>query len=334
MFLFLRLLTKSFALSIITLKSFLPVNHNLLNSNGDNLISLLLTYGFTNHISLPTRVTKNHQSLIDVLYSNQPDLLNSTEVVGCPFSDHRFVLASFNIKCQKQYCSVYNSRSLNLTKLNQIKAFLSTFSFTFLDSFVSVNDRWSALCKTLLDIVDTFAPVKQLRSRKRSLEWIDREVQTLMHKRDKLYRLACASGLPREDPIWDSVRYLRNKCKSLVRTKMKEYFADKSASFFKNSQKFWKFYRSNGIIQDKSSSTPNNISSILDSSNILLTDSTSIANTFNNHFTNLKPTINFSQDECSDFINNSFTNHKRLGNLKNSSFSFSKISDKEVLALF
>jgi hypothetical protein len=116
---------------------------------------------------------------------------------------------------------------------------------------------------------------------------------------------------------------------------MKEYFADKSASFFKSSQKFWKFYRSNGTIQGKSSSSSSNhIASILDSSNALLTDPSSIAKTFNNHFTSLKPSINISLEECSDFINNSFLSHKRLGNLKTSSFSFSKISNKEVLILF
>jgi hypothetical protein len=214
--------------------------------------------------------------------------------------------------------------------LNLIKTSISDISFSSFDHLTDVNDRWAAFCKTLIDIIDIAAPYKQLRARKRSLEWVDNDVRVLMHKRDKLFRLACSSGLPRSDPIWDGVRLLRNKCKSLIRAKMKSFFADKTTSFFKSSQKFWKFYRSSGTLHDKSNSAT--ISSI-SQNNSLTTNSDAIANLFNQHFSNLKPSSFHIDSDCSDFVNNSFTDYKRHRNLKTSSFSFSLVSVNDVSQL-
>jgi len=297
------------------------LNHNLLNTNGTNLISLLSTYGFTNHVSNPTRITKKHQSLIDVFFSNHSDFIHSTEVIGCPFSDHSFVLTALNIKCQKFPCSFFKSRSLTAAKLNLIKAAISDISFSSFDYLTNVNDRWLAFCKILLDTIDIIAPYKQLRARKRTLEWIENDVRVLMRKRNKLFRLASASGLPRNDPIWDTVRLLRNKCKSLIRAKMKSFFADKTASFFKCFQKFWNFYRSSGTLKNKSNSS---VISFITEKNNLITDSQAIAYTFNSHFTNLKPTSFFNDSDCSDFTNKSFIDYKRHSNLRTSAFSFSQ----------
>ena len=64
-----------------------------------DLHSVLLSYNLTNTVTLPTRVTKNTSSLIDVIIINKKYNNNSTEVVNLGYSDHFVqILCSFGEK--------------------------------------------------------------------------------------------------------------------------------------------------------------------------------------------------------------------------------------------
>lgn len=89
---------------------------------------------------------------------------------------------------------------------------------------------------------------------------------------------------------------------------MIDYFSKKSAKDFKNTKKFWKFYRDSiKIRSDKSGSTvPTNI--IKDG--IEISDQTELAEIFNAHFTSIGSCSLSSSDKCTRFIKSHFNDLK------------------------
>ena len=62
---------------------------------------LFSRYGFNQLIDIPTRVTENTVSLIDLIYVNKIDDIVCHGTL-CKIADHDGVLVSFDIVCKKQ----------------------------------------------------------------------------------------------------------------------------------------------------------------------------------------------------------------------------------------
>jgi exonuclease III len=71
----------------------------------------VLSYNLTNTVTLPTRVTKNTSSLIDVMIMNKQYNNNSIEVVNLGYSNHFAQILCFLVNKQ-------NNRMENITKRN------------------------------------------------------------------------------------------------------------------------------------------------------------------------------------------------------------------------
>ena len=82
-----------------------------------------------------------------------------------------------------------------------------------------------------------------------------------MKKRDLLHAAAVKSKTSRFDSInWDRFRAARNMYKSTMRKKMKNYYSDKTASYFGSSKKFWTFYKS--VVKTKKISSLSSVKNI------------------------------------------------------------------------
>jgi hypothetical protein len=95
----------------------------------------------------------------------------------------------------------------------------------------------------LLKIIDSFAPLTSKRKNKPidGYPWLDLELLIAKNNRDYSYRLATKSKLGSD---WELYKSARKYFNCLNRQKINHYFASKSAKDFKNSKKFWKFYKS------------------------------------------------------------------------------------------
>jgi len=199
--------------------------------------------------------------------------------------------------------------------------------FLFYGSIDCINDKFFAFKKLIIDVLDSVAPLKQVRIKIDNQPWFDDELRKLTNERNRVHSFAY--DFPPSDPIWDRFRQIRNKCKSMNRWKMCEFFKDKSTSYFKTNKKFWAFYKS--VIKTKNSSNNQTIGNILDiKTNQSVSSAEDISRVFNEHFTNIKCEAAVSDEACIDYVNSSFLECKRNGTLAVEPFSFKQISSEAV----
>ena len=96
---------------------------------------------------------------------------------------------------------------------------------------------------------------------------------------------------------------------------------------FKNSKKFWEFYKSSiKIRSDKSQSKSPNL---LITDNVRTSDPEKISNLFNGFFTSIESISLTKNDKCIDFIDNLFNDLKKENRIRTSSFGFSFVRTSE-----
>ena len=309
------------------------LNHNLLTRRGKPLNDLLSIHNFKNLNNSVTRPCS--ASLIDVIFSNSQTLVCDSSTLECPFSDHSFLLCSLGqlkVSRTKSLDNCVRARCLNERTLDAIKSELAGYSFGPFNSLNDINLIWCSFANQLLALIDAHAPMKQLRRRKIEQPWVDNELLKLMLKRDQLHsRIRSTPAHERgNDPRWIAFRELRNRCKSLYRSKMKEFFQDKTSGHFKNSKKFWKLYRS--VISTKSSSNSSSISAVKDpSSGVTCTEPQQVCDAFNRHFSNYVLPSDVTHDCAYDRINTNFHRLKREGRLRiQREFTFGDFTCSEI----
>ena len=297
---------------------------------------------FKSFMNLPTRQTSrkisgvDHVSstCLDVVYSNS-NLISDVITTACPFSDHNFVLLSLDAKCSNFSPSSVETRALNASKLNLVNEALKLAPFGALDSAFddsadSMNDKFFAFKKLIIDVLDQVAPLKTVRIKIDNQPWFDDELRKFTNERNRIHSYAL--NYPSSDPIWDRFRQFRNYCKSLNRRKMIEFYKDKSNSYFEGNKKFWVFYKSViSVIKTKKSTNNQIIGNIFDvESNNSVSSPGDIARVFNRHFTSLKCEAEVTNENCSDYVNNCFLKYKRDRLLSTEPFSFNLISAEIV----
>ena len=191
-----------------------------------------------------------------------------------------------------------------------------------------MNDKFYAFKKLIMDIIDELAPCKKIRLKKNNLPWIDGEVKELFLARDKLHALALEHS-DRTHPIWKTFIEYRNRCKSLLRRKMIEFYADKTSSKFNSSKNFWTFYKSVVKTKKHASTTPSNI--IDATTNESHSSSHAIAEVFNRHFTNIRIDSMINDDDSNFFVNETFRKLKLDRNIQCPSFTFKEITALDVI---
>ena len=98
------------------------INCDLLSENNVNVNALLNVsdvYGLRQLITEPTRVTPSSSSLIDLIFTNQPDLVSFSGVSHVGISDHSLVYAFQEVSIPSA------SKGIKLVNYRQFKHFVS-----------------------------------------------------------------------------------------------------------------------------------------------------------------------------------------------------------------
>ncbi len=161
------------------------------------------------------------------------------------------------------------------------------------------------LKKMILHIIDDCAP-KKLKSK--GLPWLDADTFKLRYYRDKLCHAAIKSKL---DDDWSKYKAVRNDYGRLIRTKMMNFFFDKNSNFFKSPKKYWSFWKK--FVKTKNSSSGCSLTcSEFVVNNVKTTDPTTIANSFNNHFSSFQAPMKPSKTDCAMHVFDRMSNLRRM----------------------
>jgi hypothetical protein len=217
----------------------------------------------------------------------------SAAVIEFPFSDHSLIFVQIDIKKINEELELRQTRKLNQGNLASILKEIKSLDFSIFYSIVDINLRWHLFKRVLLNILDTFAPLRRPIPRKhRCVPWYDDELVLNKKHLLSLFKKACTSN---EMNDWNNFREARASYQSSFRKKKVDFFADKTSKSFKSSKRFWQFYSSSMKLKnsDLSSRAPKSI----EQNNETYTTPTTIAEKFNSFFANLGTDSIVSLDE-------------------------------------
>jgi transcription elongation factor Elf1 len=284
-----------------------------------NVFSKIL--GFHNEVKQPTRSVmrrsrKNHSSfidcssLIDVVLHNS-DLECSTSLIGCPFSDHKFVACSISsppiyTKAGNEFIgrsySVKNMTALN----NAISA--TDFSSVTLESIQDPNIKLGRFNAVMTELIDKFCPLQTFTVKDKDVcPWMNRDLLALKNERD--YYLSLFESTPdksKSSQDWVAYTSIRSRWQKANREAQSEYYKSKQITDFKNSKKFWDYYKAS--IRVKSDLPASFLPTrIVNEDGRVLSSPSDVADGFNKFLTNIKSSSKITLDSAEHQIYKTFS---------------------------
>ena len=162
--------------------------------NDDQLVSnsklkkIVDLANFHQLIDKPTRVTPNSKTLLDVIITNNSDIVISSEVTPCHLSDHDMISVKVNIGKPRKIIETKTFRSLKNydkdTFCNNLMEQIPAFN-RILDTD-NVNQQVDILTSTFMTCLDSCAPIVTKKIYRPPAPWITEEIKKEMEYRDNL----------------------------------------------------------------------------------------------------------------------------------------------------
>lgn len=178
----------------------------------EQLVSLLSTYGLSQVVKEPTRVTVNSSTLIDHVYIKHDNFVSVSNIDNC-FSDHRMIKFSIRHHCKHSNSSFVNRRVYNNENVIGFKGRLAAETWATVYAEQGINQQFNAFYEIFLRHFYASFPVKKVFVRTRS--WITEEVRQSSNRLKMLFQMYKQSLIDRN-------RYLLAKnahCKLVIATK-------------------------------------------------------------------------------------------------------------------
>jgi len=253
------------------------------NSNISNqLIEISQDHGLTQIVNKPTRSTPETENILDLFFSNQPDMINRHDVIP-GLSDHDIPLLDISTRIslnKKKPRRVYQYKKGNMEGL---VSDLSDFSDTFCNnhsnsSSFNINNMWNELKEEILKVMDKHIPSKMLSSSKHLAPWISMQIKHEIRKRDRLYSKAKTSN---EDTDWERFKLQKRKVQSTIRKSYWNHVENNilindEQNFGETQKKFWKHVKS--LKKDRTGTAP------LKDNGLLYSDAKSKADILNRQY--------------------------------------------------
>ncbi|MEW8547257.1 MAG: reverse transcriptase family protein [Candidatus Thiodiazotropha sp.] len=295
------------------------INRDLLNNQVHGAwTDYMEPFGLTQMVSEATRVTSGSRTLIDHIYTNCPENVNSVSVPKIGLSDHFPIFLTRKMHNQMPKGNHYTISYRSFKDFDEAKFIsdLQSVPWDLIKLFDDTNDILEAWTDLFLEIVDKNVPIKQHRVKhKNQPQWITPDILDAIKSRDRCKSL----GNDNEYKYW------RNKVTRLIKESKKVQYQTFIDNNKNNPGSIYKLFQEVGAGRGCKKSS--NITNIINNGSHI-EDPTEIANTFNDFFVNVASRIK-------EPVTNS--NHARLKEFcqsklpANAKFSISAIDKHKVL---
>lgn len=264
--------------------------------------------------------------MIDVILHNA-DLIEATDVVHCPFSDHHFVIAKLDIRKSSNLLKQIECRNLSAENMLKINNLIDQIDFRQLRNFNDINEKWMFIKIEIIKVIDKVAPIRKIVIKNNNqFPWYDDDLIRLKNEKNLAYKRYSRTLSYEDKEIFE---YLNNSFKSYNDERLIEYFKDKSMGDFKNSKKFWEFYSTKiNVKSDKSSANPISHVKVNDKTT---EDKTELCNIFNGFFTSISTSSECSFKDSEDFIDKQIVDNQKDDSLD---FKFRFTTSSEIDEIF
>jgi len=153
-------------------------------------ITITSLFNLKQLISKPTRVTDKTSTMIDHIYTNNPNMTNNIKVVDSGISDHKPIFCKWKCKIpknKKNGHTTFEYRSFKHFDENQFLLDVYNTSFWVLYNEHNAEKALDNFNDMFLSIIEKHAPLRQRRVKNMSSPpWITNDLKNAMAKRDQL----------------------------------------------------------------------------------------------------------------------------------------------------
>ena len=303
----------------------------------DKLDVFCNTLNLTNLVKSETCFTNNHKSTNDLFLTNKPRSFQFSSVTETGLSDYHRLITTF----MKSYFSRLKPKIIHYrnfkrfgeqTFIDDIKN--ADFSFETDDP----NENYSALTNTFSLIVEKHAPLKKKIVRGNHAPFITKDLRKAIYTKSRLKSKYIKNPCEVNEKLY---KRQRNKCASIRKKSMKQYFSNITSKGTVTNREFWKTMKP--FLTNKGSLDNSDI--MLRGDNEMITDDKRLAKLFNEHYINiierssgLKPekTVchneNFDKKMVLHNIIRKYENHSSITKIKSSMPVKSHLSSNNTLA--
>lgn len=186
-----------------------------------HLNNLLESFGLTQYVTQPTRISKTSATLLDLVICT-----DSINVCDCDVlhdeikSDHSLVKTNILIDSKTEIVNKIRYRNFKKIDKMLFETELRRLPFENILLTNNIDSKVSILTTLILQIFDTFAPIHSVVLNKQSKPWITDNIKLLFKLRDNALRRFKRT---KREAHWDYYKLLRNFTNRAVNNEKKAY---------------------------------------------------------------------------------------------------------------
>ena len=198
--------------------------------------SFMKTMGLRQLIKEPTRCTLDHNSCLDLFFTNS-DLIYNVGVESLNISDHSLILLSRRrLPKIRTKCS-FLGRSYRRYDKTVFQNNILNSDWTKFDDSPTIDDKWKELENIIRNCIDNMCPLKHFRIKQEKEPWITPQLIELIKDKDHILKRAKRSKNP---AIWAEAKRFRNNCTRRLRDARADFIRQNLDNNIGNQKKFWK----------------------------------------------------------------------------------------------
>ena len=247
------------------------------NCNAQKIAFYTNMYGLHQLIDEATRVTDTTCTTIDLIFVSDKELYKETGIFRTSISDHYLIYTIRDFKAnvtKTTSCAEY--RSFKHFNEDKFLDELRKVPWHICRDIENIDLTWNTWLNLFMNVVDKHIPKRKKRIRKKACPWITKEIIDIMKERDNILKAAKRDKI---STLWNTYKSLKNKVTHLMKIRKREYFSNLILRSNNNSKSVWKCLKD--ILPTSSEISPH----VINVNGANVTDSTSIANAFNDFFT-------------------------------------------------
>ena len=274
------------------------------------LQSIIESYGFTQIIDQPTRITENTRTLLDIIITNDLDLIHSHGAqppIGN--SDHCLTYVNLNHLKPNNNGKQIRFRDFSNFNILDFHEDAAKCKWSDITQYDDIDKKVEVLSNIITEVFNKHAPIKQKKVTKRKVPWVTENVKLLMKLRD---RALIKFKHSRNTADWEEYKKMRNFTTSVLRQEKKAYLSFHLKVKNNDSKGMWRELGKLGLGQHVNTDIPSHLQN---------------AEAINLHFINGTKHLNVDydaiNDQCKYFNTHTFNNNSEL-------FKFRMFSETEV----
>ena len=194
-------------------------------SEAPQVDSLTTSYGLSQIISDPTYILPNSSSCVDLIFTNQPNLVPENEVYPSlhPKCHHQIVFAKLNLNVE--YPPLYERLIWDYKNADIPSINCAIDIFDWGNSFKSknVHEQVHFFNKIILNIFHNYILNKTILCNDKDPPWFDNEIRKILTMKNEMFKQYIANGKSQTDYEW--LQLISNSLtEAIISSKEKFYY--------------------------------------------------------------------------------------------------------------